>query len=323
MQEDLAAVVTVPALTPEQKELRKLAKRIIKAVQGHLEGAVRQEAELGGKPFEKELRELDLLLDNGIFSRRESTVASVGDDPSDMEATEGKRLQTQLIQSSSLPNGEVLTENSLEGSGTQGPSIAVVQQQSVAINGAADLTQDTQQDQNADSQRSPPQPTTASAAALTDGITETQELAELTRNESVGGGVNGIQTTVRETQETATNKIHHQSGPPTPPLSSSEDLLAPLTHGGIPWYMEPFDPVGTTIHEERWTGREVVRGMSEELSELDEEELRGLVDEEMVAGHLQPKEPTPPPPLPAQPAKRLQPRGEKGRFKSMKNVKKK
>jgi NuA3 HAT complex component NTO1 len=72
-----------------------------------------------------------------------------------------------------------------------------------------------------------------------------------------------------------------EGGPPTPPLSSAEDLLAPFSNGGIPWYMEPFDPVGTTICEERWTGREVVRSMSEELSELDDEELRGLVNEDM------------------------------------------
>ena len=45
--------------------------------------------------------------------------------------------------------------------------------------------------------------------------------------------------------------------------------------------MEPFDPAGTTVHEERWTGREVARGMSEELSDMDEEEVDGLVDGEV------------------------------------------
>ena len=70
-------------------------------------------------------------------------------------------------------------------------------------------------------------------------------------------------------------------GPPTPPLSSGGDLQ-PLSNGGIPWYMDPFDPEGTTVQEERWTGRELVRGMSEELSDMDEEELSGLVDGNMV-----------------------------------------
>ena len=37
-----------------------------------------------------------------------------------------------------------------------------------------------------------------------------------------------------------------------------------------------FDPVGTTIHDERWMGQEVLRAMSEELSEMDDDELTGL-----------------------------------------------
>jgi NuA3 HAT complex component NTO1 len=36
----------------------------------------------------------------------------------------------------------------------------------------------------------------------------------------------------------------------------------------------------TTIYEERWTGRDVLRGMSEELSELDEDELEDLGGDE-------------------------------------------
>jgi NuA3 HAT complex component NTO1 len=66
-------------------------------------------------------------------------------------------------------------------------------------------------------------------------------------------------------------------------MSAEEDLLAPLSHGGIPWYAEQFDPVGTTFLEERWTGRDVVRGMSEELSELDEAELKELTDMDLAA----------------------------------------
>ena len=48
--------------------------------------------------------------------------------------------------------------------------------------------------------------------------------------------------------------------------------------------MECFDPVGTTIEEERWKGRELVRGMSEALSDMDEEELSGLVEADGVDG---------------------------------------
>jgi NuA3 HAT complex component NTO1 len=48
------------------------------------------------------------------------------------------------------------------------------------------------------------------------------------------------------------------------------------TNGGVAWYLTPFDPMGTTVHEERYTGREVMRDMSEELSDMDEDTLMGL-----------------------------------------------
>ena len=58
---------------------------------------------------------------------------------------------------------------------------------------------------------------------------------------------------------------------------------------GVPWYMQNFQPDGTTIEEEHWTGRDLVRAMSEDLSDMDEEEMSGLVDDtagdkEMVNG---------------------------------------
>lgn len=78
----------------------------------------------------------------------------------------------------------------------------------------------------------------------------------------------------------STNPSHGQVEPPTPPRSE-KDLLAPLAHGGIPWYLEPFNVQGTTVHEEEWPGRDVLRAMSEQLSELDEDAMNDLVDEEM------------------------------------------
>jgi NuA3 HAT complex component NTO1 len=80
-----------------------------------------------------------------------------------------------------------------------------------------------------------------------------------------------------------------QAAPLTPPSNSTDNQqqAASMAQGGIQWYMQPFDPVGTTIHEERWTGRDVLRGMSEELSEMDEDEmqdLHDLVGDDMVDG---------------------------------------
>jgi NuA3 HAT complex component NTO1 len=67
-----------------------------------------------------------------------------------------------------------------------------------------------------------------------------------------------------------------QVEPPTPPMSLEGHGQSLPEQGGIPWYVAPFDPDGTTIYEERWTGPEILRDMSEELSEMDEDELEGL-----------------------------------------------
>ena len=92
-------------------------------------------------------------------------------------------------------------------------------------------------------------------------------------------GVNG-----HDHYMTSTNGITHHGDirdPPTPPLSAGGEAYS-LSQGGVPWYMEAFSPKGTTISEEQWTG---VRGMSEDLSDMDEDELSELVDaEEMKDG---------------------------------------
>ncbi|KIW02172.1 uncharacterized protein PV09_06336 [Verruconis gallopava] len=75
----------------------------------------------------------------------------------------------------------------------------------------------------------------------------------------------------------STNPSHGHADPPTPPRSE-KDLLDPLANGGIPWYLELFNPHGTTIYDEEWPGRDVLRDLSEELSELDEDALNDLVD---------------------------------------------
>lgn len=77
----------------------------------------------------------------------------------------------------------------------------------------------------------------------------------------------------------STNPSTTHPDPLTPPRT--EGLLEPLAKGGIAWYLERFDPHGTTVYEETWSGRDVLRGMSEELSELDDETMKGLADEEM------------------------------------------
>ncbi|PYH93350.1 PHD finger domain protein [Aspergillus ellipticus CBS 707.79] len=210
-----------PELSLEQREKRKLAKRIIKAIQPALEDAIRKESELNRKPFEQELKELDLMLENSVLSRRGSEVGS---------AEHGGDEKVEL---SELPNG---TTQKVE---------EVVEEVDVTAKSEPTTVQPTIED------------------------------------EPVVDGDNG---TVEDDSQPSKQPEEAQKEPLTPPPSFKGDQQYPLAQGGIQWYMQPFDPIGTTIHEERWTGRDVMRGMSEELSELDEEELKDLVEEDELEG---------------------------------------
>ncbi|KAJ5323866.1 hypothetical protein N7476_002466 [Penicillium atrosanguineum] len=208
LQEQIAGRAS--GLSIEQREKRKLAKRIIKAIQPALEDAIRKESELNRKPFEKELKELDMILDNSLMSRRDSI---------DMEGD----TEMDIAQSDAMEG--------IKQSGDASEALAGPQLENGAIPG-----QDVSPEEG-----------------------------------------NGDESTSKEGVKPNINTTFNRH--PTPELTE-EDQQLPLARGGIQWYMQPFDPVGTTIHEERWTGRDVMRGMSEELSELDEDELQDLVDDE-------------------------------------------
>jgi NuA3 HAT complex component NTO1 len=92
-------------LSSEQKR-RKLAKRIVKAVQYGLEDATRKESELCRKPFEKELRELDLPLENSNLSRRDSITGSMAGDFSDDEPGATETLENGQEVVMAMTNGE-------------------------------------------------------------------------------------------------------------------------------------------------------------------------------------------------------------------------
>lgn len=70
-----------------------------------------------------------------------------------------------------------------------------------------------------------------------------------------------------------------EAAPLTPPGSNGSLGRATqnaLTEGGIPWYLKNFEPEGTTAIEEQWAGRAAVRSLSEELTDMDDEELNDL-----------------------------------------------
>ena len=224
---------TTKELVAEFKDKRKLAKRIVKAVQEKLEDAMRKESELCRRPYEKELRDLDMMLEASLASRRDSTVGSIIG-----MADESDRVNEQLQ----------VTSEDFEHFQASNPL-------NIRVEDTANQQNDMPEKARSPDAHHHPTPEDSNASP---------------------------ETSEDHTHHSRNHEVVPPHEPPTPPLSSGGDAQS-LFHGGIPWYMETFDPVGTTIQEERWTGRELAREMSEELSDMDEEELSGLVDVEMFS----------------------------------------
>lgn len=66
------------------------------------------------------------------------------------------------------------------------------------------------------------------------------------------------------------------TGPQANGHIETDDAVDMFAKGGVPWYLKNFNPMGTTIHDEVYTGRKVLRDMSEELSDMDEDTLTEL-----------------------------------------------
>ncbi len=280
VQAHISNEVSSKDTTPEYKETKKLAKRIIKAVQASLEDAMRKESELCRRPFEKELRGLGLL-ENSVLSRRESIANSLGDEISDFQpdnpntrnrgsnlgdSPQLNSLNAMTDQSSEIPKFEQSNENVSQvlASNIYSGSSFQEAHSRLGIGPPADMDTDGRPtNETATGYHAPPE-------RLTDSHSKDSH-----SNEGREHGKPMIGSSVNQEGKTS-----HQAEPPSPPLSSEGD--SQMFNGGIPWYMAVFDPVGTTIQEERWTGRELVRGMSEELTDMDEEELSGLVDTEIT-----------------------------------------
>lgn len=220
------------ALTHEQKELKKLAKRIVKAVKEPIEEAMKKEAELRGLEHDEELRKLDSM---GIFASAKTN------DGEDAEEGGGR--------------GRISSDMSVDG---------VI----------ADPDSDTEMfDANEKTDE-------AVIHLKIDGKAETIPLPNNNPTPASNAG-SWTSTSHEQTIHTTSEK---PTEPISPPMSTANSIRVHINgelrdffaHGGVPWYLEPFDPVGTTVHDERYTGRAVLRDMSEELSDMDEDTLTEL-----------------------------------------------
>ena len=230
----------------EHKTKKMLANRIVKAVKGPLEDAMRKESELLGRPHEKELRDLEKILEASVRSRRDSR------------------------------NGSQLSDRGAD----------LIQQRQLVSGGNCEINSDSL-DQNASTLVGVEVDPAITHAPYREHATVSKSAKHKTHRQQptpesmppTNGTAGDDYTSNGNLDESVSHNLGKDTppAPVTPPLSSG-GLSQPLSQGGIAWYMECFDPSGTTIYEERWKGRELVRGMSEDLSDMDEEELSGLVE---------------------------------------------
>ena len=252
-QPQVGGEVSSKELIADHKAKKILANRIVKAVKGPFEDAMRKESELLGRPHEKELRDLERLLETSVRSRRDSRNAS--------QLSDGGIDLTQLRPSISGGN----SDEKYSTNATQDASDLVSSEVGPAIAHASHSEQ-----------------AAASKPAKHKGHRQQPTPESMPPTNGAAGDDHTSNGNVDEHVPSTLGK-NTPPEPVTPPLSSGGHSQ-PLSQGGIPWYMECFDPVGTQIEEERWKGRELVRGMSEALSDMDEEELSGLVEPDGTEG---------------------------------------
>ncbi|OTB08607.1 hypothetical protein M426DRAFT_7345 [Hypoxylon sp. CI-4A] len=289
----------------DYRDRKKLGKRILKSLQAHLETALRLESEAAHKPFDSMKQELESMIESSLELRQlpasqgnaeveqsqdvimvdssapEITVGEVGDQADGSTTAEGTSGDIPIIGAGTSGNIEVNTSSL----GDDGDEMDGVQSTSNAIS-----------DQDTQAAEGKPE------SMPTDGV-QAMDTPPAT-NGYVG----------------ATSSV--QPAPPTPPQSNGSlghQPADPLTDGGIIWYLQDFDPDGTSATLEQWPERDTVRNVSEELTEIDDEEMEGLgaeINNEVSihaspANTAEPAEPVTPAATGPTPSKKSTARGKK------------
>ncbi|KAK5123328.1 hypothetical protein LTR85_002759 [Meristemomyces frigidus] len=232
------------ALSQEQKEVKKLAKRLVKAVKELLEDALKKEAELKGREHEEALRKLDSM---GIFASTKSTEL---DDAEDSKVASKRRsVSDASAVAGASPDGDTEMRDADEHTDE-----AVIHLNVAGKNDTVPVP----------NKKNTPASQGTSCASSSHGRT-TRTTASEKPTEPLSPPIS-----------TDSNAVANNAAATAPASTANADADDVFAQGGVPWYLEPFDPEGTTVHDERYTGRAVLRDMSEELSDMDEDTLTEL-----------------------------------------------
>lgn len=310
----------------DRRERKRLAKRIIKAVQPHLLQALQAEMDIKRRPMADAANELEGMLEASLEMQQSSVIvtqdagAAESQDVIMVDVSEPAEAAQITVATDAKPavDGDATGDNSA-GSGDDGREADNADEEmqgaednmeakstgltAKPVNGILSSSSSVQGQQDADTANTD-KPSAGDAVAAPAASKPTD-------------------TPPSEAQVSVTGQPSQQAiappGPPTPPRShgslgfASSAPTDPLTDGGVPWYLQSFDPQGTTVeddeepefeqemlrqqqpHQEQqqeqeqeeqpkqqWTsGRDaVLRSLSEDLTDMDDEELKGLLHDD-------------------------------------------
>ncbi|KAI0834958.1 bromodomain and PHD finger-containing protein [Hypoxylon sp. FL0890] len=246
------------------RDRKKLGKRILKSVQPQLETALRLESEAVHKPFEMMRQELESMIEASLELRQRGV---------NQGNAESERSQDVIMVDSSAP--EITVGGQDDGSATaEGASGDVPMAEAGAQYEVAGSSG------NIEVNTSGIDGDEMEGVQSTNNVLSNQEmpLVEAKSEPMPDDGMQAVDT------PPATNGYigaapSIQPAPPTPPQSNGSlghQPTDPLTDGGVVWYLQDFEPEGTSATQEQWQGRNAVRSLSEELTEIDDDELKGL-----------------------------------------------
>lgn len=283
---------TALSIFSDIRERRKLGKRILKAVQPLLEASLQVESEISTKPSEGLQRELDALLEASTDIGRQSNAMghlgndSAAEDTIMLDAPDPSAEARPSIKSESLAGGSVIVSNSgdmmdtgeNEDDGEDSGRVVEKEEEegdSIEVNtvGLGIMTG-------------------RSSGGL--GISTKMNIKSARINSTAVSS----ETPPNGTSSYVVMSRPSQDGPPTPPQSNGSlgnESADPLSEGGVLWYLKALEPHGTSILEEHWAaGRDAVRTLSEELTDLDDEDFKDLgidIDDAVAAAVMDTEEP--------------------------------
>ncbi|KAK0711066.1 hypothetical protein B0H67DRAFT_601903 [Lasiosphaeris hirsuta] len=255
----------------DSRDRRRLGKRILKAIQPSLEAALKAESEICSKPLDALLKELEGMLDASLEIRQPTiTVSSddgvVPEQSQDVEMVDAPEEAQIIVADQSDGDGDA----EMDGDADADPDANAVQ--------ALDEDNNIKVNTSENGKVSKPNGTTVSSSnSAADGSSHPPV-----------NGFNKDSGSPPSLSAYGSSLQPPHSGPLTPPQSNGSfgrDPANMLSDGGVPWYLQGFDLKGTSAVEEQWAGREAVRSLSEELTDMDDEALKDLefdVDDDTI-----------------------------------------